>query len=113
VSYCGRYEFRDELQGGGWPDVSFYSDRSKNTLYGGPGRDFLAGADEGGDVIYGGAGDDKMLWGGGARMSSTAGMATIIETGPIPAGSETRSIAVKERTNTLLTRTTMCPAVAR
>jgi Ca2+-binding RTX toxin-like protein len=52
--------------------------RSKNTLYGGPGRDFLAGADEGDDVIYGGDGDDEILWGVGARMYSTAGMATII-----------------------------------
>jgi Ca2+-binding RTX toxin-like protein len=41
--------------------------RSKNTLYGGPGRDFLAGADEGDDVIYGGDGDDEILWGGGGE----------------------------------------------
>jgi Ca2+-binding RTX toxin-like protein len=57
----------DELQGGagpiGWEP--FY-DRSKNTLYGGPGKDFLAGA-EGDDVIYGGDGDDELLWGSGGE----------------------------------------------
>ena len=53
----------DELQGGGWLTSPPYTDRSKNTLYGGPGKDWLAGT-EGDDVLYGGDGDDKMLWGG-------------------------------------------------
>ena len=43
--------------------LSWYTDRSKNTLYGGAGRDFLSGA-EGDEVLYGG---DEMLWGGGGE----------------------------------------------
>ena len=56
----------DELQSGGMQPLVFYTDRSKNTLYGGPGRDFLSG-DEGDEVLYGGDGDDGMLYGAGGE----------------------------------------------
>ena len=52
------------MHGGGMQPLSWYTDRSKNTLYGGAGRDFLSGA-EGDEVLYGG--DDEMLWGGGGE----------------------------------------------
>jgi hypothetical protein len=53
----------DELEGGGWHSgLEFYTDTSKNVLYGGPGRDTLSG-EEGDDVLYGGEGNDVDLWG--------------------------------------------------
>jgi Ca2+-binding RTX toxin-like protein len=53
----------DELEGGGWHSgLEFYTDTSKNVLYGGPGRDTLSG-EEGDDVLFGGEGNDVDLWG--------------------------------------------------
>ena len=57
----------DELEGGGWHSgLEFYTDTSKNMLYGGPGRDILSG-EAGDDVLYGGDGNDVDLWGSGGE----------------------------------------------
>jgi RTX calcium-binding nonapeptide repeat (4 copies) len=89
---------------GGYPPLELIVDRSKNVLRGGPGRDFLSGED-GDDVLYGEEGDDEMLWGGGARTSSTAGMATFISMA-LMVGIGIGSIAVKAGTDTSPTRPT-------
>ncbi len=47
----------DELGAGAQVPLENYWDRSKNVLYGGPGRDSVNG-DAGDDVLYGGDGND-------------------------------------------------------
>ena len=80
---------RDTLLGHGGNDTlvglagadEFWGGSGTDVMYGGPDEDGLGGM-EGDDVLYGGDGDDWVLLGGGSRMSSMAGMATTLLTGP-------------------------------
>jgi hypothetical protein len=82
-------------------------------LLGGPGKDYLTGQKED-DVLYGGDGDDYLV-GGWVMMPSMEVMVTITST---PGTTRwvrrgTNSIVVLAGTHTVLTRATMCRAVAR
>ena len=93
----------DEISGGSISDE----------LLGGPGKDYLTGQKED-DVLYGGDGDDYLV-GGWVMMPSMEVMVTITST---PGTTRwvrrgTNSIVVLAGTHTVLTRATMCRAVAR
>jgi uncharacterized protein YceK len=88
----------DVLHGGHGDDAleaarKSVSAEGDDVLYGGDGVDYLSGIDEGKDVLYGGDGNDMLL-------------RTV-------AGVRTSSIAVKDGTDTIPTRTTMSLAAAR
>jgi len=109
----------DELWGGPASDL----------VYGGPGDDFVLGdqsfspgstSQAGDDVIYGGAGNDNQspvsiggLYGGPGEDVIFGGDGNDFVVGAFDGGRWICSFAVKAGTNTLLTGSTMCRAVAR
>ena len=103
----------DEVRGLGGSDEARTGGDGNDVIYGGSGGDFIEGEHDD-DVIHAGDGGDYFVAGGkgeGIPFSSMAGMATIILR--TKTGIPTSSIVVKVRTTTLLTKSTMCTAVAR
>jgi hypothetical protein len=100
-----------ELQGGGYPPVEFTNDMSKNVLHGGR-AETSCPASKAMMCSTGAMATTRCYGEAEARMSSMAGMAMIIlTTSRMDIG--IGFIAVEARTTTLLTRSTMCRAVAR
>jgi hypothetical protein len=103
----------DEIHGLGGVDAIF-GGGGNDVIYGGPGDDSPLWGIEGDDVIYGGDGNDGGL--GEQDLGEDVfygGMATISFSQSATSSSRISSIAVKERTGTLLIRTTSWTAAAR